>query len=215
RSHHRHTAGAGRLSLPPCVALVGRHCEHLLEPHGLLPQPVPPGRLEAREFHGRRRGADDRPDACTERAPLPRSNEARLCPAIEGGIDGPLPFARAHGPVLGSVSHATRHTRQRAVGSVRGSPCTRKKSAGPPSKIRPASGSSRSSPPRTVAEARASQGSSPASTSDSTPPSMPTRAPARKPEWAVTKAPRLWACSTTARTSSADHGASSFFGPSR
>src|SRR5438094_6569341 len=57
---------------------------------------------------------------------------------MEGGVDGPLPGPRAHRSVLGTVSHATRHTRQRAVGSVSGSPWTRKKSAGPPSKMRPA-----------------------------------------------------------------------------
>src|SRR2546422_1183365 len=44
---------------------------------------------------------------------------------------------------------------------------------------------------------------------------MPTRAPTRKPECAVTFAPRPCASSTTARTSSVDQGASSFFGPSR
>src|SRR5207249_1103353 len=47
--------------------------------------------------------------------------------------------------------------------------------------------------------ATASESSSKPCSSESTPPSMPTRAPARNPECAVTKAPRPWAISTTAR----------------
>src|SRR2546427_269896 len=85
----------------------------------------------------------------------------------EGGEHAPLEtFFRGfrHPP----APRPPRHTRQRAVGSVSGSPWTRKKSAGPPSTMRPASGSFRRSPPRTVAEASASQGFRPASTRDST-----------------------------------------------
>ena len=54
------------------------------------------------------------------------------------------------------------------AGSDSGSPWTRKKSAGPPSAIVPASGSPSSSPPRQVAAPSASHGSSPAATSAST-----------------------------------------------
>src|SRR5438093_9851565 len=65
-------------------------------------------------------------------------------------------------------NQATRLTLQRAVGSVSGSPWTKKKSAGPPSTIRPAVVSPSRSPPRAVADASASHGSRPASTSAST-----------------------------------------------
>src|SRR5207249_1514657 len=88
---------------------------------------------------------------------------------------------------------------QRADASWSGSPCTRKKSAGPLSTIRPASASPSSSPPRIVADASASAGFSPASTSDSTsharwfarsdppPKSVPVaiRTPARWASWTL------------------------------
>src|SRR5438094_7952342 len=64
-------------------------------------------------------------------------------------------------------NQATRHTLHRAVGSVSGSPWTKKKSAGPPSKTRPAVVSPSRSPPRTVADASAYHGLRTASTSAS------------------------------------------------
>src|SRR5207245_11783039 len=100
--------------------------------------------------------------------PLSRQAAGGLRPSVEGRTGRPVPGPWPHGPLLGAVSQATRQTRQRADGSVSGSPWTRKKSAGPPSTIRPASGSPSSSPPRTVAEDSASHGWSPASTSAST-----------------------------------------------
>jgi hypothetical protein len=56
------------------------------------------------------------------------------------------------------VIQPTRQTRHSADGSDSGSPWTRKKSAGPPSRIWPASGSSRISPAFHVTAARPSQG---------------------------------------------------------
>src|SRR5688572_27351124 len=63
-----------------------------------------------------------------------------------------------------AVSQAARHTRHRASGSDNGSPWTQQKSAGPPSRMTPASASPMSSPPRQVAAASAVTGSIPAVT---------------------------------------------------
>ena len=97
-------------------------------------------------------------------AELGRGDAGRHRPMIGSG-------ARRVAPVRScpaQPAQATRHTRHKAAGSLSGSPWTRKKSAGPPSWIVPASSSPSSSPPRQVAAASASHGSRPASTSDST-----------------------------------------------
>src|SRR6266568_6997029 len=66
------------------------------------------------------------------------------------------------------IAQSARQTRQRAAGSLSGSPCTSMKCAGPPTVSLPACGSRSTAPPRQVAAPSASQGSSPARTSAST-----------------------------------------------
>ena len=63
------------------------------------------------------------------------------------------------------AARRTRQTRQRAAGSLSGSPCTSVKWAGPPTVSLPACGSPSTSPPRQVADAERLPGLSPARTS--------------------------------------------------
>src|SRR5437879_3866768 len=92
--------------------MVGRHPEHLFEPHGLLPRHVPHRRLAGRESRLVRRGPHDRTNARAERAPLPRPPQARVCSAVEGRAGRPLRRPRAERPVLGSVNRAAYRTLQ-------------------------------------------------------------------------------------------------------
>src|SRR5439155_1402616 len=96
--------GNARVPVPPRRAMVGRHPEHVFEPHGLLPRHVPHRRLAVRESGFVRRGPHDRANARAERAPLPRPPEARVRSAVEGRAGRPLRRPRAERPVLGSVT---------------------------------------------------------------------------------------------------------------
>ena len=95
------------------------------------------------------------------RGPMPLVTRRRRC------VDPEMPLA-AHGLAC-RVAQQTCQARQSAAGSDSGSPWTRTRSAGPPSRMTPASGSPRSSPPRQVAERqRLPRLAGPASTSCST-----------------------------------------------
>src|SRR2546430_14406285 len=79
-----HSSGADRPPVPSRLAMVERHREHMLEPHGLLPKPVSPRRLAGIESGTRGRGAHGRTNARAQCSDLSRQAEGGLRPSVEG-----------------------------------------------------------------------------------------------------------------------------------
>src|SRR2546427_8627182 len=101
---HGHSSGADRPPLPSRLAVVERHREDVLEPHGLLPKPVSPRRLAGIESGTRGRGAHGGTNARAQCSDLSRQAEGGLRPSVEGRTGRTLQGSRPHRRVLGSLS---------------------------------------------------------------------------------------------------------------